>query len=289
LVVNSLITFGWMKFLKVLFRFYINSSLHVAFAVVSLAAVTALEFETPVKRELLFFIFFGTITGYNFVKYAPVAGLHHRSLAGSLRMIQLFSFICFAGLVYFSFKMPWVVWYFAAGLALLTLLYAIPLLKHRNLRTIPGLKIFVVAVVWSGVTVGLPLIEATHTLSMDVTIAFFQRIFIVIVLTIPFEIRDLNFDNPALGTIPQKIGYKRTRWLAVMLLFLVPVVELLKTETNLVQLVSLVFVCGLAGIAVWFSKREQPPFYASFWVEGIPILWLYALLVLRHFLVQPAF
>ena len=84
-----------MKVLRRLFDFYINSSIHVALAVTSLVMVTLYEFELPLDFALVGFLFFGTITGYNFVKYAGVAGLHHRSLAKSLQAIQVFSFLCF--------------------------------------------------------------------------------------------------------------------------------------------------------------------------------------------------
>jgi len=50
-------------------------------------------------------LFFGGVSGYNFVKYAEVAGLHHRSLTKSLRKIQIFSFICGVGLLISVFSL----------------------------------------------------------------------------------------------------------------------------------------------------------------------------------------
>src|SRR5690606_15236470 len=91
-----------MRVLKNIFDFYINSSIHVAIGVVSLAVVTCLHFGFPLEVELLSFIFFGTISGYNFVKYARIARLHHRSLARNLRWIQIFSFFCLIALGYFA-------------------------------------------------------------------------------------------------------------------------------------------------------------------------------------------
>ena len=93
-----------MKHLKGLFDFYINSSIHVAFAVLSLVFVTEKELELSLDFNFNSFIFLGTITGYNFVKYASVAGLHHRNLTKRLKVIQLFSFVCILILAYFAFK-----------------------------------------------------------------------------------------------------------------------------------------------------------------------------------------
>ena len=92
-----------MTFLKKILNFYINASIHVSLAVYSLVRVTELYFNLPYNEALDYFIFYGTITGYNFVKYADVAKLHHRSLTRNLKLIQIFSFICF-GLTIFLRK-----------------------------------------------------------------------------------------------------------------------------------------------------------------------------------------
>ena len=44
--------------------------------------ITLLKFEQIFDEWILFFIFFATITGYNFVKYFGIAKFHHRKLAG---------------------------------------------------------------------------------------------------------------------------------------------------------------------------------------------------------------
>ena len=95
-----------MKFLKTVFDFYIYASIHVAIAVICLVRITELYLNLPYDKNLLIFIFLGTITGYNFVKYAGVAKLHHKSLTSGLQIIQVFSFICFLALCYYAFLIP---------------------------------------------------------------------------------------------------------------------------------------------------------------------------------------
>ena len=84
-----------MKFFKLFFNFYINASIHVAIAVYTFVRVTEQYFELDYQEYFNYFIFFATITGYNFVKYAGVAKLHHRSLTEDLKIIQIFSFFIF--------------------------------------------------------------------------------------------------------------------------------------------------------------------------------------------------
>jgi hypothetical protein len=83
-------------------------------------------------------------------------------------------------------------------------LYAIPLgIKTPiNLRSIGGIKIYVIAIVWAGTSVFLPLLETRSVLLLDHLWIIFQRILVLIVLMLPFEIRDLELDEAYLSTIP---------------------------------------------------------------------------------------
>ncbi len=58
-----------MRKLQALFDFYINASIHVAFAVVALVRVTEISLQLDTNQSVLGLIFFGTIVGYNFLKY----------------------------------------------------------------------------------------------------------------------------------------------------------------------------------------------------------------------------
>ena len=273
-----------MSALKRIFEFYINSSIHVALAVLSLVYITVLEFDLQLPNAYWYFVFFGSITGYNFVKYAPVAGLHHRSLARSLKTIQVFSFLCFAFLVYFSFQLSFTTLLYTGIFGALTILYAIPFLKSKILRTVKGLKIFVVALVWAGVTVFIPVLASQHTLTVDTWITFTERFLIVIALILPFEIRDLPYDDSVLGTFPQLIGLVATNILVTGLTGVAFILEAFKNAISYPYAISLLLVCLLTSFATFFADKNQPKYYASFWVEGIPIVWLGTFLLLRHIL-----
>jgi hypothetical protein len=266
-----------------IFRFYINSSIHVALAVLALAEITVLEFGLEPSYYFRGFLFFGVITGYNFVKYAEVAGLHHRSLAQSLKTIQVFSFLCFALLVYFSWFIEELVLMGAGILGLFTLLYAVPVWKGKSLRTINGLKIYIVALVWAGTTIFLPVVASEEIIRQDHIISFLQRVLIVLVLTLPFEIRDLRYDVNALGTIPQRIGVRKTKILGIGLLLMSFVLEFSKIEMEWLHLCGLLIMEIFLGTLLWVSKKYQPTYFASFWIEGIPIFWLGVYFLLMHF------
>jgi len=263
-----------MQGFKKIFKFYINASFHVALAVVCLTDITIQEFDVPRNYKLLLFIFFASITGYNFVKYSGIAKVNHLSLAKNLRQIQIFSFIAFIGLVYLTFHQSFLVLLFSGILGLFTLLYALPLFGYNtSLRNLSGLKIFVIAFVWAGVTVLLPLADNINVWKWDVFVLFLQRFFLVLALILPFEIRDLRFDLAQLGTIPQKFGVRGTRIIGLVLICLFVLLEFVKHQTSMVNTASLIFVGILVLVQIRYSTTRQSKYYASFWVEGVPIFW----------------
>jgi len=273
-----------MLSIRRLFEFYLNSSIHVGLAVSALVGITALEYDLNIPIALWFFLFFGTVTGYNFVKYAKIAKLYHHSLTDMLKTIQIFSFISFGLWVYFAFQLSIEVLLTVAIFGIFTFFYAVPVPFSRNLRTLSGLKIFVVSLVWAGVTVVVPMISASEVLDMDVCISFVQRIFLVIVLTLPFEIRDLQYDASKLKTLPQLFGLKNVKVFGVLLLIITQFLEGFKDALRLDYFGCLLIICVIMGVALVVSSRKQSRYFASFFVESIPIIWYGFLLLFRNFL-----
>lgn len=279
-----------MKFLRNAFELYINSSIHVALAVVAFTIVTFLEYKLTLDNDLLFFIFFATITGYNFVKYAGIAKLHHSSLAGNLKFIQLLSLASFLALIYFIFLLSYEVLIATSILGAFTLFYAIPVFgKGRNLRSLSGLKIYIIALVWAGSTVILPLINAEKVLNISVIVDFLERFCLMVVLILPFELRDFNFDAKNLGTIPQKLGITQSKVFGTILLILIAISSLIQKDFESKEFIATIIILVLTGALLWKSGVNQNKYYASFWVEGLPILYLIVYAVLEfNFLNIPA-
>jgi hypothetical protein len=273
-----------MKVLKKVFNFYINASIHVAFSVYAFVRITELYFNFSYNENLNYFIFFSTITGYNFIKYAGVAKLHHRSLTTNLKVIQIFSFFCFLAMCYYGYLVPYTTLLFIAPFSLLTIFYAIPFLSgfEKNLRQVSYLKIIVVALVWTGFTVLIPVFDAVETITFSTILSSIQRFLIVIVLILPFDIRDVKYDAISLQTIPLKIGVEKTKRLGLMLLIFTLVLEFLIPSTVTTKTPFLLFFF-LVIIFLMRAKINQPKYYSSFFVESLPIIWWLILLGFHNF------
>ncbi|MGO3182681.1 MAG: hypothetical protein ACTIJ9_07600 [Aequorivita sp.] len=281
---NTLAIFGFMKLLNRVFAFYINSSIHVALAVLAFLVITVMEYKLTISPELWAFVFLGSLTGYNFVKYSKVAGLHHRRLTRSLKSIQIFSAVAFILLAVVAFRLPIKILLIAGIFSLTTFFYAVPLIHSKNLRNLSGIKIFVVGFVWAGVTVIVPVVASEMSVSGDVLLTFFQRILIVVALILPFEIRDVPYDSLNLKTLPQQLGVWNTKILGEVVLLLCIIIEFFKEDSQVAYIASLLIFCVILGWMLIISKPDQKRYFASFWVEGLPILWLLFFVFFNRFL-----
>lgn len=276
-----------MKVLQQLFNFYLNASVHVALAVYALTYITLIAFGITYHEVVLYFVFYATITGYNFVKYFGLAKFHHRSLAAWLKAIQIFSLICFVLMCYYAYQLPLKILSYILVFGVITFFYAIPFLpkrlfidKHHNLRSIAGLKVYVIALVWTGVTVFLPILSNNEPINTDVLITATQRFMFVVLLMLPFEIRDLKYDSLKLSTIPQKIGVIATKIIGGVLAAFIFLLEFFKDEVSETYILSLAMILIVTVLFVVFSTVHQRKYYSAFLVEIIPVIWLILLKIL---------
>lgn len=275
-----------MKVLKQLLDFYINSSIHVALAVYALSWITLKKLNINGDVTILYFNFFATITGYNFVKYFGIAKWHHRSLANWLKVIQVFSLVCFGLMCYYALQLQNNSLLLITGFGMVTFLYAIPFLPKKwyldtqqNLRDISGLKVYVIALVWCGVTVILPVFNNNGMFSQDAIITIIQNFILVIALMLPFEIRDLNYDSLKLATIPQKIGVKNTKRLGYILVLLFYFVEYFKDNIDATGLLFQCVISIILCVFIYFANEDRNAYYTSFWVEALPVIWMLLMLL----------
>jgi hypothetical protein len=151
----------------------------------------------------------------------------------------------------------------------------VPILpKIANLRSLGLLKIILVGMVWAISTVVLPVIASEKALVWDVYIETFQRFVLVLILLVPFEIRDLKYDSPELKTLPQRFGSTNSKSLGAIGAVLFFFLSFLKDDVTLLDAIGKgILFLGLGAI-MYVTKGNQTKYFASFWVESIPIAWL---------------
>lgn len=247
----------------------------MALAIVALMYLSGIYLNILPDFYLSGFVFTAAVSGYNFVKYAGIAKWHHRCLTSGLKNIQIFSLFAFFAMLFFFWHLSFVVQVIAVISGLLTLLYAVPLRrKWKNFRSIPGLKLILIALVLVLTTVLMPAFNEGVAIDLPVFILCVLRFFWVLVLILPFEIRDVQVDNISLGTIPQQLGVFKTKLLGSLLLVLLAFAEIYFNTLYSNSLWVVLLMVLITGLALWCSKVKQSFYYSAFWVEAIPVLWL---------------
>lgn len=255
-----------MKFLKQILDFYIHSSLHVALAIASLVGVTTYSLKIEQFENNVFLVFFGTLIGYNFLKYLqPILhGTFKIKNHKTLIFITLFS-ICAAGYLFFQLL-------FSAQILLIMLFLLVCF--YPLIRKLGWLKIFWVGFCVTEITVHFPLVTHQMELSTFVLLAF-KRFFIVIALLIPFEIYDSKLDAPTLQTLPQRFGIVTAKIIGYTMIGLFLLFDFLNNSLGFIN----ISIVTISIAAINFSSINRNHYYTSFWVESIPILWLFLYII----------
>ena len=263
-----------MKIFKQIFNFYINSSIHVALSCYSLVKMTQHMFNISLDQSIANFVFFGTIVGYNFVKYDALARAKKLLMRTELKIIALFSFFALILVGFYFFQLQRITQIVAVAFLSITLLYTLPFFPNRrNARNWAGVKIYIVALCWVGVTLGLPVLNAAISITSDFYLKCIQRFILIFVLVLIFEIIDLANDDPHLKTVPQQIGVKRTKILGILLLIPFYFLEFLKSNFDEKQLIVNLILVALISLFLLFANEKRSKYYTSFWVESVPIIW----------------
>jgi hypothetical protein len=269
-----------MQIFKKLLDFYFNSSIHVALSVGSLVLMTQYMFHIFDDTATLYFAFFGTIVGYNFVKYDALARTQKLQMRNQLKGIAFLSFLSLTVTTYYFFQLQRVTQIIGFVFFVIILLYTLPFFPNRkNARNWAGIKIYIVALCWVGVTLVLPIINAGIPIATDFYLKCLQRFLLIFVLILIFEIIDLLNDDPHLKTVPQQIGVKQTKILGFVLLLIFCSLEVFNVYSNdniKIQFIDLplqMIVAVVIAIFLAFSNEFRSKYYTSFWVESIPIIW----------------
>ena len=154
-------------------------------------------------------------------------------------------------------------------LAALALLYSWPLGRWRGqrraLREVPLLKVFLIAGVWTAVTVGLPALARHHPLA-DAAGLLTQRFCLVLALAIVFDIRDLSRDRAAgTRTFPVLLGSTGAKVVALAFLLAAVSLGLARGAPPLAVLGP----AGLAALVISVARESRGDYFFAFVADGV--------------------
>ena len=263
-----------MQLLKKLLDFYIQSSIHVGIAVFCLVYITS--FENNLCKHIAYpcCIMFGTILGYNFLKYFEVF-INGRFNSSKYYAIILVCVLSVFGFHFFFKRM-------INEIQLQIILAGFFVLVYPLLRKYGIFKMFFVSFVVAYLT-AFALLIVSPLYNGNVVLDFIKRFFLICALLIPFEIYDSQHDDKTLNTLPQKLGIETAKNIGYLMLLLFLILNVLNFYLNdnikIQYLVVDIVIALVAAVAIYFSSIKRNQYYTSFWVESIPILWVILLFV----------
>jgi 4-hydroxybenzoate polyprenyltransferase len=278
--------------------FVLFSNIFIALCSVAQAMVTYQLLDVKPQKHILALLFFATLAQYNFSillskpknpqesRFRRVRWIFsHYRLMISLTIVSILSLI---PLILFL-SIPSQILLFFIGV--LSVAYALPIFslhdKKFGLRNIPGIKLFLIALVWSLSTVLLPILELDSSTvfyisSSDTILLVAKRFLFVAAITIPFDIRDLFQDkSSALKTIPVMLGEKNAYLFCQALLGAYLVLLFLFRESFDKNFFALTLTIVLSGWLIFKSNFLKNEYYYFLYLDGTLILQFLMLLLVN--------
>jgi len=277
--------------------FLLFSNVFIALCAVAQGLVTYHLLQTRPDPYILAFLFFATIGLYNFSMllskptnpenspYLRVRWIfaHHRLIIS----ITMISILCLIPLSLWYLSIESKVLMIFTGL--LAVGYNVPFLtlnqQKIGLRNIPGIKLFLIALVWSVSCVLLPIVELERSYQINVSSAetlllVAKRFLFIAAITVPFDIRDLFQDKLyALKTIPVMLGEKKAYIFCQFLLLGYLALLLLFRQATYADVIATTLTLGLTGWLIFKSNIQKNEYYYFFFLDGTMLL-QYLMLIL---------
>ena len=265
-----------MDLLKRWFAFYVFGNIHVAVAAYSLTKITFIQFNIQ-DQPLANFVFLSTVLSYNFIRLFQIDRINSMMaiwFRSNNKVLIILNAIAMIGCVYYALNLTLKEILVLVPFLAATLFYVFPFKKRlTGLRNVPGLKLFLISATWTGVTLVFPLFVSGIQQTEIVYFHVLQRFLFVFAITIPFDIRDAQFDLEELSTLPQTLGIGASKLIAIAALILYIILDLvLNSGLGNYFLIDL-FIIAIAILMIGFSGMKRQRYYTAFWIESLPILW----------------
>jgi 4-hydroxybenzoate polyprenyltransferase len=169
---------------------------------------------------------------------------------------------------------------FLSHLGLISTLYNVPEktknLIHLPFRTIPILKIFLIAYVWASISSFLPaIIEGNPILNSQTISVFLAHFLFIIAITLPFDIRDFRIDRKNnLITFPHLIGIKLTKLLAIGCL-----IGFTLMIHQIIQNWHIFLFSLITAVLILNSSARRKKYYFTYFIDGTIILYFITILL----------
>ncbi len=191
--------------------------------------------------------------------------------------IAVFLLACI-GLIYSLWMLPRKDLFLLSMPFILTLGYLVPLYNSKRFRDIPFLKIILVALVWTWVTLIFPLMRYEMVPgSWVIPLMIVERALFIFAITIPFDIRDMEQDLLSrTKTIPSTFHIKSSKLMAGIALCVALIIDAVLAGYygfyTPGSLMGFLLTYVLSLFLIFNSSPDKPDWYYTGLVDGTMLL-----------------
>ncbi len=267
-----------MFFLLKLLKFFVEKNLVVATSALCLYKITEHLFDFN-SNYISYFIFFSTLCAYSYMAQFQKLNINHsilsnksNTLLSSKSIFLLSAFITSCLLFILNFKLLILI----TPVIIICLLYPVKFQLYNTIiciRSIPYLKIILISLVWSYMTMLMPILYFSYEINHVVIDFFFQRFLFILVIAIPFDMRDMNIDT--IKTIPNVFGINNSKKLAFFCLLIIELLLIINVISKVISLnlfLALFLTIELTSLVIYFSHNKKSLIFYGIIVEGLSII-----------------
>lgn len=288
------------NYLRQVLDFILFSNIFIGLCAAAQGMVTYYLLGEDPDKYVLGILLFSTIALYNFSIFLakpakPELSAHRRVqwIFSHQRMVITITIISVLSLIPLFLFLSATSKLLLVFLAALSVAYNLPFFtindKKIGLRSIPGVKLFLISLVWSLSCVLLPILEleSNHIVaisSKDTILLLAKRFLFIAAITVPFDIRDLFDDKQhELKTIPVMLGEKKAYLFCQVLLIAYLVLLFLFNQSIDLNFAALLLTIILTGWLIFKSEWKRNEYYYFLYLDGTMIL-QFVFLTITHIL-----
>lgn len=263
-------------------RFLAYSNLWVSLSVAALTWLSGWLLHSQNWNYILF-SFFATLGFYSYSRIYQGATLSKKTSKitrwqiGKSWILISTIFVSTAISVYLALSFSMLVWFILGVAGAISLIYPLPYILGRwpGIRHIAGLKLFIIALVWTTVTFVVPAVQSGISFDSYFWVLTAQRFLIITAITIPFDVRDKAIDHPDIRTLPMVAGSRNALIAGVICIFWVELSVLLQYFNHELysgwQTLGLFIGLEIMMLMIHRAYPVKNDLYYSFWLEGTPV------------------
>lgn len=288
--------------IKKLVDVFLSTQVFIALASGSLVVNTYFMMDHQLSiPPIAFLVFFSTILVYDLHQVSFQLEGKPVSLATLLKHLHEFSAltkivetIAIVGLVASAWYVQTKTLLSIIPLAFMTLAYSRPVFriqgKKKRLSEILFVKISVLALTWTLITVTLPIVENNRSIFTTSSLFLFtERLLFMFAICIPFEIRDMDYERKrGITTLPLHIGENLSKFVGIFFLFLFIVtlnVERIDPSCTITFafVLPLTITAVVAGLLILISHPSRSTYFFHIFIDGTMHLQLILLILFNCF------